>query len=109
MIAEAERFPSLARTIYQEGPGRTMEQLTALLVRHANAGRISAEDPRFAAELLLTLLVEPERTKRLFGVIKSRRSDDGRVERVVDLFLWTYRPNNNGTAGRAEQTSTESR
>lgn len=100
MIAEAERFPGLAKTIYAEGRGRAVEQLAALLVRHADAGRIVMDDPRFAAETLLTLLVEPDRTKRLFGVPKTRHGDQGHVERVVDFFLRALRP---------DQTSTESR
>jgi TetR/AcrR family transcriptional repressor of mexJK operon len=99
MIAEAERFPGLAKTIYGAGRGRAVEQLAALLVRHADAGRIAVDDPRFAAEILLTLLVEPDRSKRLLGVPRPRHGEEGHVERVVDLFLRAFRPG---------QTSTES-
>ena len=106
MIAEAERFPSLAKTLYVAGVGRTTAQLAALLEREMVAGRLVSGDPQFAAETLLVLLVEPERNKRLFGVAKMRRGDDDHVERVVDLFLRIFGSTPVGAMIRAERIST---
>lgn len=90
MIAEAKRFPSLARSFNKEGRGRVVQQVAALLAREASRGHIVVEDPDFAAEMLLTLLVESDRAKRLFGVVKTNGIANTDVPRIVDFFLSAF-------------------
>jgi len=56
-----------------------------------DAGELRHDDPRFAAELLLGMLVGHDRIKRLFGV-PLEETDAARAAHVVDCFLRAYEP-----------------
>jgi AcrR family transcriptional regulator len=91
LVAEAPRFPDLARTIYEAGLGETIRHLAALLARAMKAGQLRHDDPLFAAELLVGMLTSAERTRRLY---EAQRPDDMQPEtadRIVSLFLHAYR------------------
>jgi TetR/AcrR family transcriptional repressor of mexJK operon len=53
-------------------------------------GRLRREDPRFAAELLLGMLVGHDRIKRLFGVALAEEGEPGRTARIVECFLRAF-------------------
>jgi TetR/AcrR family transcriptional repressor of mexJK operon len=61
-----------------------------VLGRAMEEGRLRREDPRFAAELLLGMLVGHDRIKRLFGVPLAEESESGRTQRIVDCFLRAF-------------------
>jgi TetR/AcrR family transcriptional regulator, mexJK operon transcriptional repressor len=91
LAAEIPRFPTLARAIYAGGPGETARGLARYLEKAMGAGRLRRDDPQFAAELLLGMLVGHERIKRLFGVARFAGSGDARrAARIVDSFLRMY-------------------
>jgi TetR/AcrR family transcriptional repressor of mexJK operon len=91
LAAEIPRFPALARAIYAGGPGETARGLARYLEKAMAAGHLRRDDPRFAAELLLGMLVGHDRVKRLFGVARySSRGDSRRTGRIVDGFLRMY-------------------
>ena len=93
MIAEAARFPDLAKAFFQKGPDQTANCLAAFLERAMAEGKLRRDDPRFAAELLLSMLVGYERTRRLLsGTSASSDADDARIEQTVDCFLRAYAP-----------------
>ena len=91
LAAEIPRFPALARAIYDGGPGETARGLARHLERWMAAGRLRREDPAFAAEMLLGMLVGHERMKRLFGGPRlSAAGEARRAARIVDGFLRMY-------------------
>ncbi len=91
LAAEIPRFPALARAIYAGGPGETARGLARYLEKAMAAGHLRRDDPQFAAELLLGMLVGHDRIKRLFGVARySARGDARRSARIVDSFLQMY-------------------
>jgi len=93
LVAEIPRFRTLARAIYQGGPGETASQLAGYLGRAMAAGRLRRDDPQFAAELFMSMLTGVDRIKRLYDVASSATSGDKRrAARIVDRFLAAYTP-----------------
>ena len=90
LVAEIPRFRSLARAIYQGGPGETSKGLAEYLRKAMAAGRLRRDDPRFAAELFMSMLVGMDRIKRLYGVARFAGSDLRPANRIVDCFLRVY-------------------
>ncbi len=90
LLAETPRFRTLARALYQGGTGETVRALAAHLKKAMDAGRLRKEDPQFAAELFMGMLVGVDRTKRLYGVACCGEDDARRAARIVDCFLRTY-------------------
>ena len=89
MVAEAPRFPELARQFFTEGPQRTREGLARYLARAMAEGRLARDDAAFAAELFTAWLSDYDRLRGLFGL--PREGDETRrVERIVDAFLRLY-------------------
>jgi TetR/AcrR family transcriptional repressor of mexJK operon len=89
VVPEVPRFPALARGMYASSAGVLVERLAAYLSKAMDAGRLRRDDPQFAAELLLGMLVGHERVKRLFGVACAER-EPRRAARIVDCFLRAY-------------------
>ena len=92
LMPEIARFRSLAKSMYANSAGQTVRRLAAHLGAAMHAGRLRKDDPQFAAELLLGMLVGQDRIKRLFGVISHNGSDAERSARIVDCFLRAYKP-----------------
>jgi len=89
LVAEIPRFRTLARAIYQGGPGETAARLADYLGKAMAAGRLRRDDPQFAAELFMSMLVGLDRIKRLYGVARFE-ADARRAARIVDRFLAAY-------------------
>lgn len=92
VVPEIPRFRSLARAMYAAGAGAMARQLADYLSRAMAAGRLRRDDPLFAAELLLGMLVGHDRIKRLFGVVPPKGSDAARSAHIIDCFLRAYTP-----------------
>jgi len=90
LTAEAQRFDKSARAIYENGPGETARQLAAFLMQAMNAGLLRRDDPDFAAEMLIGMLVGKERTRSLLGVQETNEPAADKAERIVDCFLRAY-------------------
>lgn len=90
LLSEIPRFRSLARAVYEGGTGLTTRALAAHLKKAMDAGLLRKEDPQFAAELFVSMLVGVDRTKRLYGVACCGEDDARRAARIVDCFLRTY-------------------
>jgi TetR/AcrR family transcriptional repressor of mexJK operon len=91
LVSEIPRFRTLARAIFAGGPGETARGLAEFLGNAMNAGELRKDDPQFAAELLLGMLVGHERIKRVYGVAKFANGGDARhAARIVDCFLRMY-------------------
>lgn len=92
VIPEVPRFRALAKSMYAASAGEMVRQLAEYLAAAMRAGRLRRDDPQFAAELLLSMLVGHDRIKRLYGVISHNGSDAERSARIVDAFLRAYQP-----------------
>jgi TetR/AcrR family transcriptional repressor of mexJK operon len=68
----------------------TARALAAHLKKAMDAGFLRKEDPQFAAELFISMLVGVDRTKRLYGMSRSGGNDAHRAARIVDCFMRTY-------------------
>ena len=90
LLSEMPRFRRLARAVYEGGTGVTARALAAHLKKAMDAGQLRREDPQFAAELFMSMLVGVDRTKRLYGVACRGEDDARRAARIVDCFMRTY-------------------
>ena len=92
-VAEASKFPELARAYYDTGPRMAIGFLSAWLSRQAVAGRLEVADPVFAAEQFFALCQTRVAMLRRLGLAAS--VDEALMETVVDasvlMFLNTYR------------------
>lgn len=93
IMAEASRFPEVANAFYAKGPMQTLAGVTEFLSRAMKEGKLRRDDPRFAAETLMSLLAGFERTRRLHGQPPTSGEEDRvRIARTVDCFLRAYAP-----------------
>lgn len=92
VVAEAERFPDLARTFYEAGPGEAVRHISALLAREREEGRLEVGDPDFAAEQFCGLCHACFWMPRKLGLIPPPAPEE--IARVVDdaiaVFLKAY-------------------
>lgn len=89
LVAEAPRFPSLARVVYETGPLATSDALAEFLQRRMDSGELHRADPQFAAQMFMGMVTGFERNRLLYG-IRSRTTalaEKRQCERIVDGFL----------------------
>ena len=110
LFGEISRHPGLAKTFYACGPGRTLANLAAILLKAADRLRIeSAAEASIAAEALFGLWQGASNFRLAPRTGRAARQEVAdRVQRGVDLFLRAYarepatkRPGRRGTASRA--------
>ena len=92
LVPEVPRFRGLARAMYTASAGEMARRLAEVLERGMQEGRLRREDPRFAAELFLGMLVGHDRIRRLFGVPLAEEGEPARTGRIVDCFLRAFKP-----------------
>ena len=92
LIAEAPGFPELA-AIINEQSAESGKRLGALLQREANAGRLSFDDPDFAAEQFINMVLAGPRRRALgLGPTMKAPELERWTRRTVALFLEGCRP-----------------
>lgn len=94
LVAEAGRFPQLARAVYEAGPARTVARLADYLRAESLRGRLAVTEPALAAEQFLGMLVGHFQLRALFGVrdAPSPEEIDKAVRHAVRLFLRAHAP-----------------
>ena len=96
LIAEAQRFPELAKSFYDNGPAQTARRLAEFLDRAMAHGRLRRDDPGFAADMLLGMLTGIERTHRLCGEPPLPPAAEAqRIARIINCFLLAFAPERN--------------
>jgi hypothetical protein len=77
---------------YEAGPSRALVRMTDWISQNVEAGRLSVDDPEFAAEQLFALMQTRVLMRRRFHMIAAISEAD--IERVVTagvrLFLRGY-------------------
>lgn len=91
-IAEADRFPDLARRAQANSSWARRETVEALLRRHAAAGAIVADDPELLAEHFLAMVAGMPARLASFGIVHPPDEQEHRARAAVDLFLRSLRP-----------------
>ena len=89
IIAESSRFPKLAAAVNNQGASEEGVRLIAgVLEREARAGNLRLDNPRFAAEQFLHMLVAgPQRRALGLGPPMTSGALDAWARDVVNLFL----------------------
>ncbi|MGI5285633.1 TetR/AcrR family transcriptional regulator [Nonomuraea polychroma] len=101
VIAEADRFPDLGRTWYEQGFERSLATLATALERLAGRGLLRLDDPRLAAEHFVGLLLWIPVNKVMFwgGGDHYTEADLERLsEAGVAAFLRAYGASSSGNA-----------
>ncbi len=91
MVAEATRFPALARQFFREGPMRTRRGLARYLARAMDQGQLRRDDPALAAKLFTAMLADFDRLQALF-TLRRTAADAPKTAQVVDAFLRSFAP-----------------
>jgi AcrR family transcriptional regulator len=110
VVAEAAKFPALARHFYEAGPVRAMAHLADLLAAETKAGRLAVPDPDFAAEQFFGLCqTRVVMRSKLMLELEPEPADVARVvEGAVAMFLAAYAPQAGAVrrAGRSRTAGT---
>jgi AcrR family transcriptional regulator len=86
VIAEAPRFPEIAKDFLRQGPLRAYGVAADLLRTHAQAGEVRVDDPDAAARVFLDALTGDFQLRSLAGRRVSREEIDKRVRLAVRIF-----------------------
>jgi len=92
IIAEATKFPDLARAYYENGPLYVRKKLAAYIARAVDEGSLKVEDAEMAASQFLGLLIGADHVKFLMGLNSTEcpGSRTYRIRAAVDAFLCIY-------------------
>lgn len=93
VIAEAAKFPALARGFFEAGPARAIAFMAEWLAEETRRGRLSVPDPAFAAEQFFNLCQTRLVLRRKLEMLPDppERDVDRVVEAAITMFLRTYR------------------
>lgn len=92
LAADAHQFPQEAQALYREGCDTLQLRLAGWLQRAMDQGRLRHDEPHYAAELLLSMMVGLDFERQRFGV-PHRAGADARqrwAEFAVDAFLRAF-------------------
>jgi TetR/AcrR family transcriptional repressor of mexJK operon len=92
VIAEAGKFPDLARGFFEAGPARAIEVLADWLARETARGRLDVADAAFAAEQFFALCQTHLALRRRLRLLEN--VPEAAIERIIDaaiaMFLARY-------------------
>ncbi len=92
-VGEYERFPELARTMFEQGPAVSYARLRDFLAHRVAAGEIEIDDLQIAAEQFLGGIVGHQQLRRALGQDPPDSSAiSARVEAAIRTFLAAHRP-----------------
>jgi TetR/AcrR family transcriptional repressor of mexJK operon len=89
LIAEAPRFPGLARLIYARGYAAALAALERFFRRRRRRGEVSGIEPARAARVFLGMLLGHDRARLLYGLRLEHTSarEAAVCGQIVDCFL----------------------
>jgi len=91
MVAEAPRFPELAKQFFRQGPHTTRKRLAKYLAQAMEAGEPRKDDPDFAAEMLTAALIDLDRLRGLIN-LQTDLLKPTKTAQVVNCFLRAFAP-----------------
>lgn len=98
VIAEAERFPDLARTYYEQAPARAIELIADHLHAFTERGLLQVGDPKLAAAhfAYLVLAIPQDRAQFCLGDQPATSELERIAAEAVRVFLAAYQPPGRG-------------
>jgi AcrR family transcriptional regulator len=91
VVAEARHFPDEARALFREGAESLLDQLAFHLGAAMERGELEHDDPHFAAELLLSMIVGLDFERQRFAVpVRDASARRAWADRAVQAFLRMY-------------------
>jgi TetR/AcrR family transcriptional repressor of mexJK operon len=92
VIAEAERFPDLARTYYEQAPARGIEIISEHLQAYIDRGMLQADDPYLAAAhfAYLALAIPQDKSQFCPHQPPNRAERERIASEAVRVFLAAY-------------------
>jgi AcrR family transcriptional regulator len=92
VIAEAAKFPDLARGFFEAGPARAIGFMADWLAEESRRGRLAVSDPAFAAEQFFNLCQTRLVLRRKLEMLPDPPESDIEqvVEAAITMFLRTY-------------------
>jgi TetR/AcrR family transcriptional repressor of mexJK operon len=87
VIAQATRFPDIARLVHREGWQRSNAMVAAVLDHYVRDGQIAVEDSGLAADLFLSLVIGRQTRLAMLGIDTAPEQIDQRLRAAVALFL----------------------
>ena len=93
-ISEFSSDPTFARILTERGRGTVVPKLGRFLEEQRDRGRLSFEDPAYAAEILVGLVIGDQQVRRLLGSLPEPgpAEVEARTERAVKTFLALFAP-----------------
>ena len=93
-IAEANRFPDLARAFYERGPGRAMARLAEILEEAGKHGEVRTGDYLRMADQFVGMIRDNFHLQVVLGLRLPPSADEAReaVDSAVGIFLNGVRP-----------------
>jgi TetR/AcrR family transcriptional repressor of mexJK operon len=93
VIAEAAKFPDLARGFFEAGPARAIGFLADWLAEETRRGRLTVADPPFAAEQFFHLCQTGLVLRRRLAMLPNPPDSeiDAVIEASIRVFLRSYR------------------
>lgn len=94
ILAEAERFPELAQSFFENGPKPLIRRLSTYLAEQSELGVLSIPDPERAAWRLIGIIKEPCHICSSLGLqdLPTEEELQKHVSDCVDFFIHAYRP-----------------
>ncbi len=94
IIAEAERFPDLARTYFEQAPARAIEAVANALQTYIERGLLATDDPQLAAAhfAYLALAIPQDRAQFYPRERPSAAERDRLANEAVRIFIAAYAP-----------------
>ncbi|MBS1199276.1 MAG: putative TetR-type transcriptional regulator [Proteobacteria bacterium] len=92
LTAEINRLPELTQEFFAKGPGQTLARLAELFSVAMDKGEMRRDDPHFAAEMLMGMLLNLDFIRHQCAVPMPEGDEGGRCERIVDYFLRAFAP-----------------
>ncbi|RYF24786.1 MAG: TetR/AcrR family transcriptional regulator, partial [Comamonadaceae bacterium] len=89
IVTEANRFPDLAESFYERGPGRTTQRLASVLEAAKERGEIQTEDTRRLAGHFVGMIRDNLHLQVILGLRAPPSVDEARqaVISAVEVFL----------------------
>lgn len=87
LVAEAPRFPDLARQVYAAGPGEGGRRLAAYLAAQDRRGALRVPEPDLAAQQFLGALTGNLQLRALLDVPVPQAEVERSVRHLVETFL----------------------
>jgi AcrR family transcriptional regulator len=92
VIAEAAKFPELARGFFEAGPARAIGFMADWLAEETRRGRLAVPDPAFAAEQFFNLCQTRLVIRRKLEMLPDPpdRDIDAVIQASITMFLRSY-------------------